>query len=105
MPYTDIGMAIRSYKDKGTGDIAAEVNSKPARSKLPVSLHETAYRKLLFLDNAYTLEDLVNWKSLQMEKLKGKRKGQYSIRINDQYRICFRWTGRDAVDVEIVDYH
>ena len=98
-------MPIRSYKDKGTGDIAAERPSKQGRRKLPVELHETAYRKLLFLDNAQALPDLTNWKSLHLEKLRGDRKGQYSIRINEQYRICFHWTGADAVEVEIVDYH
>ena len=98
-------MPIRSYKDKGASDIAAELPSKLARRKLPVDLHDAAYRKLVFLDNAQTLQDLTNWKSLHLEKLRGDRKDQSSIRINEQYRICFRWTGRDAVDVEIMDYH
>ena len=98
-------MAIRSYKDKATSDIAAEIQSKQARHRLPGALHGVAYRKLVFLDNAQALQDLTDWKSLQVEQLRGDRRGQYSIRINDQYRICFRWTGRDAVDVEIVDYH
>jgi len=51
------------------------------------------------------LVDLRNWQSLRLEKLKGDRKDQHSIRINDQYRICFRWAGTDALDVEVVDYH
>ena len=98
-------MAVRSYKAKATEDIANQISSKIALKKLPPYLHDLAYRKLVFLDNAVELIDLVNWKSLRLEKLKGAEKNLYSIRINDQYRICFRWTGKDALDVEIVDYH
>jgi len=98
-------MPIGSYKDQGTSDIAHEVRSKNARRKLPDALHDVAYHKMVFLDNAHSLHDLANWKSLHLEKLKGNRKDQYSIRINDRYRICFRWNGVDALDVEIVDYH
>ena len=98
-------MGIRSFKDKGASDIAQEVRSKYARRALPDFLHEIAYRKLVFLDNAHSLEDMAIWKGLQLEKLKGDRKNQYSIRINGQFRICFRWDGTDAIDVEIVDYH
>ncbi|HAK94416.1 MAG TPA: plasmid maintenance system killer protein [Planctomycetes bacterium] len=98
-------MAIRTFKNKATCDIAREIRSKIARKRLPEFLHESAYRKLVFLDNAHSLGDLMEWRSLHLEKLKGDRKDQYSIRINDQYRICFRWSGTEAVDVEIVDYH
>jgi proteic killer suppression protein len=98
-------MPIRSFKDEGTHDIAHDIRSKPARKKLPEILHESAYRKLVYLDNAQAINDFLNWKSLRLEKLKGDRKDQYSIRINDQYRICFSWNGRDALDVEIIDYH
>lgn len=98
-------MAIKSFRDRGTDDIAHEIRSKQARKQLPVTLHEAAYRKLVFLDNAHTLIDLAEWKSLHLEKLMGDREEQYSIRINDQYRICFRWSGTDADEVEIVDYH
>ncbi len=98
-------MPVGSFKDQGTSDIAHEVHSKFARKKLPTSLHDAAYRKMVFLDSAHSLQDLANWKGLHFEKLKGDRKGQYSIRINDRYRICFRWSGIDALDVEIVDYH
>jgi|HubBroStandDraft_6_1064221.scaffolds.fasta_scaffold653774_2 proteic killer suppression protein len=98
-------MPIGSFKDQGTNDIAQRVDSKIARRKLAASLHEAAYRKLVFLDNAHSLRDLANWKGLHLEKLMGNRKEQYSIRINNRYRICFKWTGSDAVDVEIVDYH
>jgi proteic killer suppression protein len=98
-------MPIGSFKDQGTSDIAHEVRSKNARRKPPEALHDTAYRKLVFLDSAHSLRDLANWKSLRLEKLRGNRKDQYSIRINDQYRVCFKWNGVDAIDVEIVDYH
>jgi toxin HigB-1 len=98
-------MAIRSYKDKATSDIASERKTKASLKKLPANLHSTALGKLVFLDNATALQDLINWKSLRVEKLKGNMKDSYSIRINDQYRICFRWSGKDALDVEIIDYH
>ena len=98
-------MPIRSYKDDATRDIAGEIRSKKTRKRLPTELHEAAYRKLIFLENAQTLQDLTEWRSLRLEKLKGNRQGQYSIRINDQYRICFRWERDGAFDVEIVDYH
>lgn len=98
-------MPIKSFKDQGTGDIAAERPSKAARRKLPVGLHAAAYRKLVFLDNAHALTDLAGWKSLRLEKLRGERGNQFSIRINDQYRICFLWSGANALEVEVVDYH
>jgi proteic killer suppression protein len=98
-------MAIRSYKDKATSDIANERRTKISLKKLPANLHSVALGKLVFLDNATALQDLLNWKSLRFEKLKGNRKDNYSIRINDQFRICFRWSGKDALDVEITDYH
>src|ERR1041385_722451 len=98
-------MPIRSLRDKGTSDIAQEIHSRIARRKLPDFLHEVAYRKRVFLDNVHSLEDLASWKGLRLEKLKGARKNQFSIRINDQYRICFNWNGVDAIDVEVVDYH
>ena len=64
-----------------------------------------AYRKLRYLNNAQTLNDLRIPPANRLEKLKGDRSGQHSIRINDQWRICFRWRGNDAYDVEIADYH
>ena len=62
-------------------------------------------RKLLLVDAAESLDDLRVPPGNRLEKLAGDRAGQYSIRINDQYRVCFRWQGGDAHDVEIVDYH
>ena len=64
-----------------------------------------ARRKLLYLHRARTIQDLMQPPGNQLEALKGDRLGQYSIRVNDQWRICFRWKDGDAYDVEIVDYH
>ena len=69
------------------------------------SIQRVALRKLLVLDAAGSLNDLRVPSSNRLEKLVGRREGQYSIRINDQWRICFRWKGGDARQVEIVDYH
>jgi toxin HigB-1 len=68
-------------------------------------IQESATRKLLILDAAHSLEDLRVFRGNRLEKLKGNRAGQFSIRINDQWRICFRWRDHDAHDAEIVDYH
>jgi len=65
----------------------------------------TAYRKLVQLHNARTLDDLRVPPGNRLESLSGDRSGQYSIRINDQWRVCFRWLDGEAYDVEIVDYH
>ena len=98
-------MAIRGYLEKGTRDIAAGVNSKAARMVLPVKLHDSARRKLAFLSAAASLDDLRAWPGLNLHSLKSDRDGQYSIRIDQQYRICFAWNNGDASDVEITDYH
>lgn len=74
-------------------------------TKLPKDIQRTARRKLLYLDDADDLQDLLAPPGNRLEKLKGDRAGQYSIRINDQWRICFDWTGDKAKNVEIVDYH
>lgn len=68
-------------------------------------IERTARRKLLYLHRALRLQDLRAPPGNRLEALKGDRKGWYSIRINDQWRICFRWKDGDALDVEIVDYH
>lgn len=73
--------------------------------KLPKDIQRTARRKLIYLDDAEDLQDLLAPPGNRLEKLKGDRAGQYSIRINDQWRICFNWSGNKARDVEIVDYH
>ncbi len=73
--------------------------------KLPRDIQRAARRKLLYLDDAEDLNDLLAPPGNRLEKLKGDRAGQYSIRINDQWRICFKWANNQAHDVEIMDYH
>lgn len=73
--------------------------------KLPGDIQEIALRKLRMLHNSRTLADLKVPPANRLERLQGEREGRYSIRINDQWRICFRWENGDAFDVEIVDYH
>lgn len=71
----------------------------------PQDIHRVAFRKLRMLHRAQTLEDLKVPPGNRLEALKGNRKGQHSIRVNDQFRICFVWRSGDAYEVEIVDYH
>ena len=92
---------IRSFASKETEKIFKGQRS----SKLPHNIQRAARRKLLYLQDAEDLQDLLAPPGNRFEKLRGGRDGQYSIRINDQWRICFRWENNDAVDVEIVDYH
>ena len=73
--------------------------------KLPSAIQKIARRKLRMLNNAQDLNDLRSPPGNRLESLHGKRNGQYSIRINDQWRICFKWHNHTANDVEIVDYH
>lgn len=98
-------MAIQSYRDEGTRDIADGVNSKAARRVLPVYLHSPARKRLATLNAMTAFADLAVFPGWRLEQLKGDRSGQYSVRINDQYRICFAWNGIDALSVEITDYH
>jgi proteic killer suppression protein len=98
-------MAIRSFRDRGTEDINGGRNSRAAIRLLHVLLHEKARVKLARLHAAESLEDLATLPGNRLEKLRGDRAGQHSIRLNDRYRICFRWTDEGAEDVEIVDYH
>jgi proteic killer suppression protein len=74
-------------------------------TKLPKEIQRTARRKLIYIDDAEDLQDLLAPTGNKLEKLKGDRAGQYSIRINDQWRICFEWAANKARNVEIVDYH
>ena len=73
--------------------------------KLPLDIQRTALRKLVVLNFAFSLEDLKIPPANKLEQLHGDRKGQYSIRINDQWRVCFTWKNNNVHDVEIVDYH
>lgn len=96
---------IRSFRDRATEDIFHGRSSKAARQRLPRQLWRVAGRKLDALDQAEVLEDLQVPPGNQLEKLRKDREGQHSIRINDQYRICFRWTAAGPTDVEVTDYH
>ena len=92
---------IQSFSDRETEKVFRRARSR----KFPNDVQRRAYRKLVVLDAAESLQDLQSPPGNRLEKLSGDRGGQYSIRINDQWRVCFRWQGRDAYDVEIVDYH
>ena len=92
---------IKSFKDKETERVYAREGS----NKLPRNIQQVALRKLRMINNAKNLNDLRIPPANRLEKLKGTREGQYSIRINDQWRICFTWQEADAYDVEIADYH
>ena len=97
---------IESFKNQGTQDIFDGKSSKLARKICSPSLWKIASRKLDLLDSAVYLNDLKVPPGNRLEALKGDRLGQYSIRINEQYRLCFIWSERNtAEDVEIVDYH
>ncbi len=96
---------IRHFAHSGTEDIFDGKNSREARRACPRSLWVVATRKLDQLDSVGALEDLKVPPGNRLESLKGNRKGQFSIRINRQYRICFAWEDDAPTDVEIVDYH
>ena len=98
-------MAIKSFKNKATEEINYAISSKQSRKLLPSALHEKARIKLARIGAATNLQDFQELRGNHFEALKGDRKGQWSIRINDQFRICFKWLGKDAFEVEIVDYH
>lgn len=98
-------MAIVSFKDKASEDINYGRLSKAALRLLPQYLHKKAQIKLARLAAASSLQDLVEIRGNRFEFLKGDRKGQGSIRINDRYRICFKWKNDHAMEVEIIDYH
>jgi toxin HigB-1 len=96
---------IRSFKDQGADDVFYGRNTKNARRSCPQTLWTVAARKLDQLDSAQSLEDLRLPLGNRLEALSGDREGQHSIRINDQYRVCFVWAGGEPDEVEIVDYH
>ena len=92
---------ILSFRDKETEKLWRSGKSR----RLPASLWRRAFHKLAILNAAIALDNLRVPPGNQLEALRGDRTGQHSIRINDQYRICFAWEGGNAFDVEIVDYH
>jgi len=95
---------IKSFKDKGSYDIARGETTKNARRVLPLDLHKRARRLVAEIDFASTLKDLSR-PGNRLHALTGDRKGQHSISINDQFRICFRWKDGEVFEVEIADYH
>ena len=92
---------IKGFRCKETEKLFLRQRS----TRFAAGVHRAALRKLLLLDAAEKLEDLRIPPGNRLEKLAGNRQGQHSIRINDQWRICFRWSEGDAYEVEIVDYH
>ena len=99
------GMAILGFRKRATEDINYARRSKAALRLLGPHLHAKARVKLARLHAAGTLEDLAQLPGNRLQRLAGDRARQYSIRLNDQYRICFAWSNRGADSVEIVDYH
>jgi len=96
---------IQNFKTKGTQDIFNGISSREARQTCPNVLWRVVTRKLDQLDSVEMLSELRIPPGNRLEQLSGERKGQNSIRINDQYRICFLWTSSGPDQVEIVDYH
>jgi len=92
---------IKTFRDAETKRLWNEERSR----RIPASLHKAALRKLQMLNAAGALGDLALPPGNRLERLRGNREGQYSIRINDQYRVCFAWREGNAYDVEITDYH
>ena len=92
---------IKSFADPETERIWRGERSR----RLPVEMQRVARRKLRMLANARTVTDLRAPPGNRLERLKGSRQGQWSIRVNDQWRVCFRWSQGDAHEVEIADYH
>ena len=96
---------IEGFADQGTRDIAYGVNSPAARRACPQQLWPAARRKLDNIDQARQLDELTLHPGNRLELLRGNRRGQHSLRINDQYRICFVWQPGRAYAVVITDYH
>jgi len=92
---------IKSFRNKET----EKIYSREASLKLPRDIQQVALRKLRMINNAKNINDLRIPPANRLEKLSGNREGQHSIRINDQWRICFIWRDGDAYDIEITDYH
>ena len=95
---------IQSFADEATADLFNERATKAARA-IPVDLWRVARRKLKMLDVAHRLTDLASPPGNRLEALKGEQRGRHSIRINDQYRVTFRWEGNHVYEVRCEDYH
>ena len=96
---------IQSFRDPGTEDVWNGRNTRRARNALPRELWRSAQRKLTLLNHATGPGDLAAVPSLRLKTMRGDRKGQHSIRVDEQYRICFEWTDAGPRSVELVDYH
>lgn len=96
---------IGSFADGATEDLFNGVDSRAARRRLPVALWPVARRKLTQLNRVEAVRELAFPPGNRLERLRGDRAGSYSIRINEQYRVCFRWEEDHADDVEVTDYH
>ena len=96
---------ILSFRTPGTQDIFDGIDSKRARRQCPTLLWKVVRRKLEWMDSAAALSDLRSPPANRLEALHGDRIGQHSIRVNDQYRLCFVWTDNGPAQVEVVDYH
>ena len=96
---------IESFADKASEDIFNGVNSREARKACPRNLWRLATRKLDQLDSVQNIEELLVPPGNRLEALSGNRKGQFSIRINEQYRVCFVWGEKGPINVEVTDYH
>lgn len=96
---------IRSFADGATEDLFNGVDSRRARQACPPTLWRVAARKLTQLNRVKELRELAVPPGNRLEALRGSRKGAHSIRINDQFRVCFRWEDGYADDVEVTDYH
>ena len=95
---------IRSFRDETTADLFRDRNTRAAR-RMPRALWRVVQRKLKLLDAAGRLDDLLISAGNRLEALKGDRSGRHSIRVNDQYRVTFRWESGDAYEVCVEDYH
>ena len=104
MPCYHVSM-IQSFKNKATEDIFNGLSSKIARKICPKNLWKIAARKLDQMDSVLSLDELRIPPGNRLEALTQNRQGQYSVRINDQYRICFKWSETGPTEVEITDYH
>jgi proteic killer suppression protein len=100
-----MGSVITSFRDKGTEDIFDGADTRAARKACPRSIWSVARRKLDQINRVRDVQELAVPPGNRLERLRGDRAGQHSIRINDQFRICFRWETGEAHEVEVTDYH
>jgi proteic killer suppression protein len=105
VPPPTVSPVIQSFAGRGTEDLFSGQSTRAARAVCPERIWAVARRKLDYLDSAVALADLRQPSGNRLEALRGDRRGQHSIRINDQYRIRFVWTSQGPSDVTIVEYH